>query len=334
MSPLTSSPPERRLSPQPADRADPAARPTGWRSRKERRRYGFIAGSLLPALALHVVFVLSPYAQAFYLSLTDWNGISSSARFVGLANFRRLGSDTLFLKAVRNNTVMLLVIPVATIAIALFLATMLQMGGRDGRRGVRGTRLYQVVYFFPQLLSVAIVGVLWSFAYSPNSGLINSALRGVGLGSLTHSWLAEPDMALFAVMAVMIWSGVGFYMVLFSAAIDAIPREIYEAATIDGAGGWLTFWRITLPLLRDSVQVAFVYLGIAALDGFALVQIMTVGPGGPDGATQVIGLSLYRNAFTYGRFGYASAMGVALFFGTLVVALLALRGGRKERIEL
>jgi N-acetylglucosamine transport system permease protein len=136
------------------------------------------------------------------------------------------------------------------------------------------------------------------------------------------------------VMVVLVWSSAGFYMVLFSAAIDAIPKELFEAALLDGAGGWATFRRVTLPLVRDTVQVGFVYLGIAALDGFAVVQVMTAGPGGPDGATEVIGLSLYRNAFTYGKFGYASAMGVALFFATLTLAVLALRAGRKERVEL
>jgi len=156
----------------------------------------------------------------------------------------------------------------------------------------------------------------------------------VGLGGLARSWLAEPAFALMAVMAVLVWSSVGFYVVLFSAAIEGIPRELFEAALLDGAGKWATFSRVTLPLVRETVQVAFVYLGIAALDAFAVVQVMTVGPGGPDGATEVIGLSLYRTAFTYGKFGYASAMGVALFFATLTLAVLALRSGRRERLEL
>ncbi|MCK2239094.1 MULTISPECIES: carbohydrate ABC transporter permease [unclassified Crossiella] len=299
-----------------------------------RRGLGFVACALLPALLLHVVFVLSPYAQAFYLSLTDWNGVAGQARFVGLDNFVQLGSDPLFLAAVRNNLVLLLTLPLGTIALGLFLATALKFGSRGGRSGVRGARFYSIVFFFPQLLSVAIVAVLWGFAYNPNSGLINGGLRALGLDGLARSWLAEPGLALFAVLAVLIWSGVGFYLVLFSAAMDAIPREFYEAALLDGAGQWTTFRRITLPLLWDNVQVAFVYLGMAALDGFALVQIMTVGPGGPDGATEVIGLSLYRNAFSFSRFGYAAAMGVALFFGTLVFAVLALRAGRRERVEL
>jgi N-acetylglucosamine transport system permease protein len=297
-------------------------------------RARFIAGVLLPALALHVIFVLSPYAQAFYLALTDWTGVSGQAHFVGAGNFVRLASDSLFLDALRNNAVMLVVVPIATVALGLFLATMLNLGSRRGLRGIAGANTYKIVYFFPQLLSMAIIAVLWQFIYNPNTGLLNGVLRAVGLGGLARSWLAEPNLALWSVMAVLIWSSAGFYLVLFSAAIEAIPSDLYEAALIDGAGQWAMFRSITLPLLRDTVQVAFVYLGIAALDGFAVVQIMTVGPGGPDGATEVIGLGLYRNAFTYGRFGYASAMGVTLFFLTLTLAVLALRGGRRERLEL
>ncbi len=296
-------------------------------------RWRFLAGALIPALVLHAVFVLSPYAQAFYLALTDWTGVAGQARFVGAENFARLAGDSLFLDAVRNNALLLLVVPLVTIAIGLFLASMLHLGGRGGRRGIAGGSAYQIVYFFPQLLSLVVVGVLWGFVYNPNTGLLNGALRGLGLGGLAQSWLASPSFALPAVMAVLIWSSVGFYVVLFSAAIDGIPRELFEAALLDGAGGWATFRRVTLPLVRDNVQVAFVYLGIAALDAFAVVQVMTVGPGGPDGATEVIGLALYRNAFQYGKFGYASAMGVALFFATLTLAVLALRGSRSSRVE-
>jgi N-acetylglucosamine transport system permease protein len=288
-------------------------------------RWRFLLAALVPALVLHVVLVLSPYAQAFYLSLTDWTGVAGEPNFVGVDNFVRLGEDSLFLDAVRNNAVMLIVVPVATIGLALFLASML-----NGRRPVRGASAYQIVYFFPQMLSLVIIAVLWGFVYNPNTGLLNSGLRAIGLDGLAHSWLAEPSLALPSVMAVVVWSSVGFYVVLFSAAIGAIPKELFEAAVLDGAGRWATFRRVTLPLVAESVQVAFVYLGIAALDGFVLVQVMSVGPGGPDGTTEVVGLSLYRTAFTYGKFGYATAMGVALFFAALTLAVLALRWRRDE----
>jgi N-acetylglucosamine transport system permease protein len=289
-------------------------------------RYRFLAGAMIPPLLLYAVFVVSPYAQAFYLAFTDFNGVSSDVNIVGLDNFARLWNDPLFLSALRHNGLMLVVVPLVTIALALFFAT--------STRGSRLLRAYRVLYFFPQLLSVAIIAVLWQFVYTPNSGLLNGLLDRIGLSTLERSWLAEPGLALWCVMAALIWSAVGFYVVLFAAAIESIPADITEAALIDGAGQFILFWRITLPLVWDSVQVAFVYLGIIALDGFALVQIMTVGPGGPDNSTEVMGLSLYRNAFTYGKYGYASAMGVALFFLTLTLTVLMLRVTRRERVEM
>lgn len=286
-------------------------------------RYRFLAGALIVPLALYGVFVLSPYGQAFYLAFTDWNGVSSQPNPIGIGNFTRLWDDPLFLAALRHNGLMLLVVPLAVIALALALAA-----------ATRRTRVYRVVYFFPQLLSVAIVAVLWQFVYTPNSGLLNGALSALGLESWRKSWLAEPDLALWCVMIVIIWSSVGFYVVLFSAAMESVPAELIEAASIDGAGAVTVFRRITLPLIWESVQVGWIYLGIAALDGFALVQIMTVGPGGPDNSTEVMGLGLYRTAFTFGKFGYASAMGVAIFFLTLSIAALLLRVTRRERVEL
>ncbi|MQM27849.1 carbohydrate ABC transporter permease [Glycomyces albidus] len=296
-------------------------------------KYRFLIGALAPPLLLYGVFVVSPYAQAFYLALTDWDGLSAEARLVGLANFTDLWGDPLFLAALRNNAFLLLAVPTATIALALFFAACLTLGGRR-RRGVRGSGLYRIVYFFPQLLSVAILGVLFQFVYTPGNGLLNGLLDAVGLDALQRSWLADPATALPAVTAVMVWSAVGFYVVLFTAAMESVPADIVEAAVLDGAGNLTVFRRITLPLVWDSVQVAYVYLGILALDGFALVQIMTVGPGGPDNATEVIGLTLYRAAFTYGEFGYASAMGVTLFFITLTLTALALRATKRERVEL
>ncbi|MEV4754292.1 sugar ABC transporter permease [Micromonospora sp. NPDC049559] len=300
-------------------------------------KYRFLAGAILPALLLYAVFVLSPYAQAFYLSLTDWTGISGEVELVGLDNYRRLLEDPLFLAALRNNGLMLLVVPLVTIALGLLLAMLVNFGGRAGSTmvgPVRGGNLYKIAYFFPQLLSLPIIAVLWQFVYHPNEGLLNGSLRAVGLGAAARSWLGDPHFALWAVMAVLVWSSVGFYLVLFSAAMESIPREVLEAAVLDGAGRLAVLRRVVLPLLRENVRVAFVYLGVLALDGFAVVQVMTVGPGGPDGATEVIGLGLYRNAFTYGRFGYAAAMGVALFFLTLALAAVALRAGRRERVEL
>ena len=294
----------------------------------------FVATFLIPPLLLYGIFVVSPYAQAFQISATDWGGLSPEFEFVGLDNFRRLLGDDYFWNALRHNGYLLLLLPLVTIVMGLFLASMISVGGRRDRAGVHGVRgasVYRIVYFFPQVLSVAICGLLWKEMYAPNSGLINGALRSVGLDAWARPWLGDPRFAFWCVALVLLWSNVGFYVVLFGAAMQSIPRDIYEAAVLDGAGRVTTLVRITVPLLWDTIQVAWVYLAILAIDGFAVVQIVTEG--GPGFSSDVVGLKLYRTAFTESQFGYASAIGVAMFFLTLSIAVLFLRVTRRERVE-
>ncbi|WP_341716662.1 sugar ABC transporter permease [Micromonospora sp. FIMYZ51] len=299
-------------------------------------RYPFIVGFLAVPVAIYVTFVIGPYAQAFYLATTNWRGVSANPTFIGLENFERLLTDDVFWKAVRHHGLLLLALPLLTIAIALFFAFMLNVGG-GGRGGVMtgvwGSKFYRLVFFFPQVLAVVIVGVIFSRVYAPDdSGLINGALGAVGIEPVL--FMADPKIALWSIIAVLVWQSVGFYVVLFSAGMASVPKDIYEAATIDGAGRVAMFFRVTLPLLWNTLQVAWVYLGIAAFDAFAIVQVLSVDQGGPDGATTVLGMEIYRNAFSYSQFGYASAMGVALFFLTITFAALTLRVSRRETIEL
>ncbi|MFG1607729.1 carbohydrate ABC transporter permease [Actinoplanes sp. NPDC049265] len=300
-----------------------------------RGRRLFIATFLVPPLLLYGVFVVSPYAQAFQISATNWRGLSPDFEFVGLANFRRLAVDDVFWNALGHNAILLVLLPVATILLGLFLASMISVGGRADRAGVHGVRgagFYRVVYFFPQVLSVAIVGVLWKEMFAPNSGLINGLLRAARLGGLAQPWLGDPRFSFWSLAVVLLWSNVGFYVVLFSAAMQSIPRDIYEAALLDGAGRAATLFRVTVPLVWDSIQVAWVYLAILAIDAFAVAQIVTNG--GPGYSSDVVGLRLYKTAFNESQFGYASAMGVAMFFLTLSVAAVFLRVTRRERVEL
>lgn len=299
-------------------------------------RYPFVVAFLAPPVALYAIYVISPYLQAFYISLTRWSGFSPNVEYIGLANYQRLLGDEEFWNALTNNLILLAILPVVTIVLGLFFASMLNVGGRGGGaaiRGVAGSRVYRVIYFFPQVLSVAIVGVLWLYIFEPRGGLLNGVLRVIGLGSLSQAWLGDPAFAFWCVLAVMVWMNVGFYIVLFSAGMQSIPRDIYEAALLDGASRFTTFWRITVPLLWDSIQVAWIYLAIIALDAFALVQIMLGNAGGPSRSGDVLGLNLYRTAFNSFNFGYASAMGVTLFLLTLTVAVLAMRVTRRERVE-
>ncbi|MFI7417547.1 carbohydrate ABC transporter permease [Nonomuraea sp. NPDC049684] len=290
------------------------------------RRHGFVAGFLALPVVLYAVFVISPYVQAFQIALTDWRGVSANLNFVGLDNFRRmLGNDT-FWQAVRNHAVLLVTLPLVTVALALVFAYLL-----GDSAGTPGARVYRVIFFLPQVLAVAVVGVLFKAVYRPDaSGVLNGALAKLGVEPV--GWLTDQNLALWSIIAVMVWQAVGFYVVLFSAGMAAIPKDVFEAAALDGAGRLRTFFSITLPLVWDTVQVAWVYLGIAAFDGFALVNVLSVEQGGPDGATTVLATEIYKNAFSYSRFGYASAMGVALFFLTLTFAALTLRVTRRQKV--
>lgn len=297
-------------------------------------KYRFIVGFLLPGLLVYAVFVISPFIQAFHYSLTNWTGVSPEFDYVGLQNFETLMHDSLFLTAMGNNAILLVVVPVATVLLALFFAFLLNVGGgaRGGVKGIRGNGFYKFAFFLPQVLSVPVIAVIWAVIMDPTpTGLLNSVVTWFGFDRV--GWLADPNLALWCVIWVLVWGSVGFYLVLFNAAMSTIPREIFEAAFIDGAGRFSSFFRVTMPLLWDTIQTSWVYLAILALDAYALVAVMTAGPGGPDNSTQVIALQIAQNGFQFGRAGYASAMGVVLFFMTLIIAVVMLRATRRERIE-
>lgn len=302
-------------------------------------KYRFIAGFLVVPLALYAIFVIWPFVQAIYYSFTDWTGLSPDFTMVGFANYSRMLDDDVFWKSLRHSLIFAVLLPLVTLSLALFFAFMLNVGGRRRKgaaiTGVRGSGFYKIAYFFPQVLSIAIVALLFQFAYNPNDGVINGTLKSVGFGDVQPNWLGDPNLALWCVMAVLLWSTVGFFVVLFSAGMASIPKDFYEAALLDGANRFTTFFRITLPLLWDTVQSGWVYMGILALgaEAFAAVQIMTVGPGGPDYSTTVLPLYVYQSAFRDANAAYATTIGVALLVVTLLFAAVVMRLGRRERLE-
>jgi N-acetylglucosamine transport system permease protein len=298
-------------------------------------KYPFIIGFLVVPVALYAVFVIGAYLQTFWLSLTNWSGLGPVPSQLSFDNFVKLWNDDLFWRSLRHNAVLLIFLPIITIVIALVFAFLLNVGGgtKGGlARGVRGSKIYRVVFFFPQLLALAIVAVIFGRVFAPDrSGMINGLLPDSIQPSL---FLADKRWALLCILAVLVWQAVGFYVVLFSAGMGSISQHIYEAAALDGATRVTLFFRITVPLLWSTIQVAWVYLGIAAFDAFALVNIMSVDRGGPDGATSVLSMMIYRNTFEYSQVGYASALGVVLFFLTLTFAALTLRVTRRDAVEL
>lgn len=293
-------------------------------------KYRLIIPFLAPAILLYGVFVVWPYAQAIYVSLTSWRGLSRDQPFVGLDNYQRLLGDSRFHEALARNGQLLIVLPLFTIVIALTFAALFTQGSQQ----VRGAGFYRIVYFFPQIIPAVIVGILWSYVYTPNIGLLNGVLRAAGLEGLTRSWLTDPGVVLWAIAAVAIWSSVGFYMVIFLASMQTIPTSFYEAAILDGATRWTSFKDITFPLIWDTIRTSIIYLAIAALDFFILVVVVS-GGSTTTGArrAEVAALYLYNQAFDSSRWGYASAIGVVLLILTLLLSVVIMRATRRETYE-
>jgi len=321
---------------------------TGGRQRPAARRrrmpgwdrLSFMAVFLGLPLAIFVVFVIYPFAQALWFSMTDWTGFSPTYNFVGLDNFTKLFQDDIFMRSLRNNVELAIVVPFVTIVLALAIATVVTVGGtsRGNVRGIRVSGFYRIVSFFPYTVPAIVIGLIWAQVYDPSAGLLNATLTKLGLSTFEDfAWLGDPRTAMPASMFVIIWSFVGFYTVLFVAAIKGIPAEIYEAARMDGAGRFRTAISVTLPLVRDNVQTAYIYLGITALDAFVYMQALNPN-GGPDNTTLTMSQELFNTAFRKGQFGYATAMGVVLAVVTLLFAAIVfttnrLAGGGERRLH-
>ena len=312
--------------------------------RRGRRRITFDKASFMLVflglpLALFLGLVVWPILQAFWYSLTDWSGFSADMNFVGLRNYRTLVGDDVFMKAVRNNILLAVVVPFVTIVLAFALATMVTIGGssRGAVRGLRYSSFYRVISFFPHVIPAIIIGLLWAQMFDPSSGLLNGVLTKVGLSGFdSYPWLGDTRTAMPVSMFVIVWGFVGFYMVLFIAAIKGIPAELYDAARIDGAGRLRMAFSVTIPMVRDTVQTAYIYIGIFALDAFVYMTALNPN-GGPENSTLTMSQDLFNTAFAKGRFGLASAMGVVMALATLAFAALVFSvnwltgGGRRAR---
>lgn len=292
-----------------------------------RGKTGFIISFLIAPLTLYAVFVLFPYFSSFYFGFTRWSGLSANIKFNGLNNFIKLFNDENFWNALSHNAIALVVLPPLIIGIALFFAFIFT-------QKIRFEKFFRITFFFPQVLSVVIVAVLWGFVYHPTIGLLNSFIALLGIeGMKSFPWLGNLRTVFGSVLAVVVWQSVGFYMVLFVAAMEAIPRDYYEAARVDGASMWTMFWNVTIPLIWDTLRTAIVFLAIGAMDLFAIVTVMTNGTGGPSRAADVVPVYLYSKAFSEGQFGYATAMGLVLLFIVLGLSIISLRLTARGSIE-
>ncbi|PYI55653.1 carbohydrate ABC transporter permease [Paenibacillus flagellatus] len=274
---------------------------------------------VLPALALFGVFSLYPIVKTVQYSFTDANGINPNFDYVGWANYRSALTDSEWWHAVGNGGVFALLSLVFMNSIALLLAVAVN-------GNVRGGKLYRVVFYIPPILSGIVVGYVWKWIYDPK-GILNSVLQEIGLGDYTHAWIGSTDTALVAVAVSSMWQGVGGSFILFLAGLQGIPKELYEAAEIDGANRRHKLLHITVPSLRRVYTMVNILTILGALGIFNQVYAMTMG--GPGYTTEVPALRIYREAFTNSDFGMSSAFSIV--FGVMLFLLSLIQLKLSER---
>jgi putative chitobiose transport system permease protein len=291
------------------------ARPHGRRglSRRERRAAAVAYAFLAPALVLLGVFTFYPVLFGTVLALFDYDVISPP-RFVGLAHFRAMATDRYFWIALGNSVKFLLVVPVLQ-ALSIGLAVVVN-------RPVRGIRWFRAAYYLPVVTSMVTAGLMWRWLLEQD-GVVNWVLLTLGVLARPVAWLGHPDLALYAVMFVTLWKGLGFYMVIYLVGLQTISPEVEEAAVMDGATRWQVFRRITLPLLRPSILLASTISAIAALKVFEEVYVMTGG--GPMFRTYTMFFYIFDKGFQQLDLGYAAALAVVLAGAILVLSAVNFR---------
>lgn len=277
---------------------------------------------LSPTLVIVTTFVVFPILFSFYLSFQEWNMFTTERSFVGLDNYVRMFSDAEFWQVLGHTAVYTVGTVPLNMALALAIAFALN-------KKLRGKKILRAAFFTPVVISSVAAAVIWRWVFDPNLGLANYVLGLLGLPAV--NWITEAGAAMVALIIVGVWKTFGINVVLYAAGLAGIPDHYYEAAQIDGAGGWLRFWKITLPLLSPTTLFILVLSVIGSFQVFDLVYVLTYG--GPLGSTKVLVFYLYEHAFKFFEMGYASAVAYGLFAILFVLTMAQIRFFREQVYE-
>ncbi len=278
---------------------------------------------MLPALVIYAAFVLLPIAQAAFYSLFKWNGLKPLTDFVGLANYERALSDPVFIGAISHNALIIVLSLAIQIPFALGLALILN-------RDFPGRAVLRLLFFAPYVIAEVIAGIVFKLMLTPD-GLVDQTLEAVGLGSLVQLWLADPDIVMVTLFVIISWKYFGFHMIIMLAGLQDIPREVEEAALVDGASRNQSVRHITLPLLGPTIRVSVFLSIIGALQLFDLVWATTKG--GPINASNTMATYMIDWGLRRSQLGYGSATAVILFVIAFIVALLYQRFVMRRDVE-
>jgi raffinose/stachyose/melibiose transport system permease protein len=289
-----------------------------------RQRRGQLSPWLfaLPALVVYAVFLCWPALQSLWLSFTSWDGLSAERPFVGIDNYVRIVEDRTARLALVNNLLWAIVTIVVPVALGLALAVALH-------GSARAKPLLRTVFYMPAVLPLVAVATIWGWLFQPSGGAVNETLEMLGLGALAQPWLGQDSTALWAAMVPAIWVRTGFPMLLYLAALQTIPRELYESARTDGATAWQQFRHVTFPNLRGAHYIVIALSVIESFKVFDLIYAMTYG--GPGRSTQVLGTWMYFNVFQYYEAGYGTAIAVVITLIALAVGIPYVRSQTREQ---
>jgi multiple sugar transport system permease protein len=295
---------------------------TAHRRKKSMQWRDDLAGYLFvgPLVIGLFLFTLYPILASFFLSFTDWNFVAGFAKmkFLGLDNFIKLTKDSTFILSLKNNMILMIVVPV-TLAVSLLLAVIID-------KKIYFKDFFKVIYFIPYISSIVAVAIVFQVLFHPSYGPINQTLMSLGIDN-PPKWIADPDVALYCVMGLMVWVNIGYNMIIFMAGLQSIPADLYEAADIDGASRTRQFFTITVPLLSPTTFFLLVTGIIGTFKVFDIIAVLTAG--GPANSTTVVVYRLYETAFINLQSGYASAMAIVLLLFVLLITLIQWIGQRR-----
>lgn len=272
-------------------------------------------------IGLYGLFVIGTMLYSFYLSFTNWDGVSRSYKFIGFTNYIDLFKSPEFYNALKNNIIWVIISLALPMLLGLLLAVLVD-------RKVKGENIFKSIFYLPMTLSFIVIGIIWSWVYEPKMGLLNTLLRGIGLGFLARGWIASKTTALYSIIIAASWQLTGYSMILYLAGLRNIDIEVIEASKIDGANEWQCFWRVIYPLLSPVRVVVIATTIINAFRVFDLVFAMTQG--GPGGASMVLAMYMYQESFWRYRMAYGSSIAVIQFIIVLIVMIVYLKQATKE----
>ncbi len=306
-----------RIRPKPAQKG-------AERVKKNKGRSRFVALCVAPAVILFVIFMIIPTINVFRMSLFERGAYSPTETFVGLANFKALINDSLFIRSMQNTILLIVVVTMVTFAFALVFAGILT------RENVKGKNVFRVIFYIPNILSVVVISGIFSAIYKPENGMLNSLLSMITGQTVTVLWKDAP-LVMVSIIIAMVWQAIGYYMVMYMASMASVPQSLYESASLDGAGRVKQFFQITIPLIWTNIRTTLTFFIISTINmAFLFVKAMTSG--GPNGASEVA-LSYMYGQKDAGLYGYSMAIGVVVFLFSFALSALVNRATKRKPLE-